>query len=169
MTNSERAALAKFVMRGKEHLVLIRPFSDVLMLHLMHYADEIRSSEQIEHGAKTAIGATELKLAERLIGDLSKEKFEPNKFKDTYREKILKVAAQKAAGQEVTAPEAPKRGKVIDLMSALKDSLKSQKKGVPNDSEDEVAHDDRAESREKGVRRAAQSSRHPQSRRRARS
>jgi DNA end-binding protein Ku len=170
MIKSERAALAKFVMRGKEHLVLIRPFSDVLMLHLMHYADEIRSSEQIEHGAKTAIGATELKLAERLIGDLSKEKFEPDKFKDTYREKIQKVAAQKAAGlEEVTAPETPKRGKVIDLMSALKDSLKSQKKGVPKDSEDEVAHDNRAESREKGVRRAPQSSGHPQSRRRARS
>lgn len=118
-------------MRGKEHLVLIRPYSDVLMLHLMHYADEIRSSKQIEHGAKTAIGATELKLAERLIGDLSKDKFEPDNFKDTYREKILKVAAQKAAGQEVTAPEAPKRGKVIDLMSALKDSLKSQKKRRP--------------------------------------
>jgi non-homologous end joining protein Ku len=91
------------------------------------------------------------------------------KFKDTYREKILKIAAQKAAGQEVTAPEAPKRGKVIDLMSALKDSLKSQKKGVPKDSEDEVAHYDRAKSREKAVRRAPQSSRHPQSRRRARS
>lgn len=128
MIKSKRAALAKFVMRGKEHLVLIRPYSDVLMLHLMHHADEIRSSEQIEHGAKTAIGATELKLAERLIGDLSKDKFETDKFKDTYREKILTVAVQKAAGQEVTAPEAPKRGKVIDLMSALKDSLKSQKR-----------------------------------------
>ena len=91
------------------------------------------------------------------------------KFKDTYREKILKIAAQKAAGQEVTAPEAPKRGKVIDLMSALKDSLKSQKKDVPKGSEDEVAHDDRAGSREKGVRRAPQISRHPQSRRQARS
>src|ERR1700751_4914413 len=110
------------------------------MLHLMHYADEIRSSEAIDHSAKTAVEASELKLAERLIGDLSKDKFEADKFKDTYREKILKVAVQKAAGQEVTAPEAPKRGKVIDLMSTLKDSLKSQKKGAPKDSEDEVAH-----------------------------
>jgi DNA end-binding protein Ku len=168
MTKSERAALAKFVMRGEEHLVLIRPYGDVLMLHIMHYVDEIRSSEQIEHGAKTALGATELKLAERLIGDLSKDKFEADKFKDTYRETILKVAAQKAAGQKITAPSPLRRGKVIDLMSALKESLKSQK-DVPKDSEDEVGHDDRAESREKGVRRAPQSSRHPQSRRRARS
>ena len=169
MTKSQRAALAKFVMRGKEHLVLIRPYRDVLMLHTMHYADEIRSPEQIDHGAKTSVGASELKLAERLIDDLSKDKFEADKFQDTYRQKILKVAEQKAAGQEITAPPAPKRGKVIDLMAALKDSLKSHKKDAPKDSEDEVAHDDRSGSREKGVRRAPQSSRHPQSRRRVRS
>jgi DNA end-binding protein Ku len=92
----------------------------------MHYVDEIRSSEQIEHGAKTALGATELKLAERLIGDLSKDKFEADKFKDTYRETILKVVAQKAAGQKITAPSPLRRGKVIDLMSALKRKLPRQ-------------------------------------------
>jgi DNA end-binding protein Ku len=101
------------------------------MLHTMHYADEIRSSDEIDHGAKTSVGASELKLAERLINDLSKNKFKADKFEDTYREKILKVAEQKAAGQEVTAPAAPKRGKVIDLMSALKDSLKVRKKDAP--------------------------------------
>ena len=169
MTRSRRAALAKFVMRGKEHLVLIRPYGDLLMLHTMHYADEIRSSEQIDHGAKTSVGASELKLAERLINDLSKDKFEADKFKDTYRETILKVAEQKAAGQEVAAPAASKRGKVIDLMSALKDSLKTHKKAAQTDGEDEVAHDDRSGSREKGVRRAPQTSRHPRSRHRIRS
>jgi DNA end-binding protein Ku len=64
MTNSQRAALAKFVMRGKEHLALIRPYGEVLMLHTMHYADEIRSSEEIDHGTKSSVGASELKLAE---------------------------------------------------------------------------------------------------------
>jgi DNA end-binding protein Ku len=151
-------------MRGKEHLVLIRPYGDVLMLHTMHYADEIRSSEEVDHGARTSVGASELKLAERLINDLSKDRFEADKFEDTYREKILKIAEQKAAGQEVTAPAAPKRGKVIDLMSALKHSLKTRKKDAHNDSEDEVAQDDRSGSREKGMRRAPQSSRHSQSR-----
>jgi DNA end-binding protein Ku len=169
MTKSQRAALAKFVMRGKEHLALIRPYGDVLMLHTMHYADEVRSSEQIDHGAKTSVGASELKLAERLIGDLSKDKFEADKFQDTYRQKILKVAEQKAAGQEITAPPAPRRGKVIDLMAALKDSLKSHTKHARTDSEAEVSHDDRSGSREKGVGRALRSSRHPQKRRRRRS
>ena len=169
MTKSQRAALAKFVMRAKEHLVLIRPYGDVLMLHTMHYADEIRSSEAIGHGAKTSVGASELKLAERLIADLSKDKFEAAKFQDTYRQKILKVAERKAAGQEVTAPSAPKRGKVIDLMAALKNSLKSRQSDASKDSEDEVAHDERAASRGKDVRRTRQSSRHPQTRRRERS
>jgi DNA end-binding protein Ku len=169
MTKSQRAALAKFVMRGKEHLALIRPYRDLLMLHTMHYGDEIRSSEQIDHGAKTSVGASELKLAERLIDDLSKDKFEADKFQDTYRQKILKIAEQKAAGQEITAPPAPRRGKVIDLMAALKDSLKSQKRNARTDSEDEVSHDHRSGSREKGARRALLSSRHPQSRRRRRS
>jgi non-homologous end joining protein Ku len=73
----------------------------------MHYADEIRSPEQIEHGAKTSVEASELKLAERLIDDLSKDKFDADKFQDTYRQKILKVAEQKAAGQEITAPRFP--------------------------------------------------------------
>jgi DNA end-binding protein Ku len=100
MTKSQRAALAKFVMRAKEHLALIRPYGDVLMLHTMHYADEIRSSEDIDRGAKSSVGASELKLAERLINDLSKDKFEADKFEDTYREKILKVAEQKAARAE---------------------------------------------------------------------
>jgi DNA end-binding protein Ku len=167
MTNSQRAALAKFVMRGKEHLALIRPYGEVLMLHTMHYADEIRSSEEIDHGTKSSVGAYELKLAERLVNDLSKDEFEPDEFHDTYREKVLKVAEQKAAGQEVTVSPAPKRAKVIDLMSALKDSLKSNKKDVPKDSEYEVAHVVRSGSQKKRVRRASQSSRHEQSRRRA--
>jgi DNA end-binding protein Ku len=131
MTKSQRAALAKFVMRGKEHLVLIRPYGEVLMLHTMHYPDEIRSSEEIDPGAKTSVGASEFKLAERLIEDLSKDEFKAHEFQDTYREKILKAAEQKAAGQKVTTPAAPRRAKVIDLMSALRDSLKGNKKGFP--------------------------------------
>jgi DNA end-binding protein Ku len=128
MTNSQRAALAKFVMRGKEHLALLRTYGEVLMLHTMHYADEIRSAEEIDQGAKSSVGASELKLAQRLIDDLSEDEFEPHEFRDAYREKVLKVAEQKAAGQEVSISAGPKRAKVIDLMSALKKSLKDNKK-----------------------------------------
>ena len=166
MTNSQRAALAKFVMRGKKHLGLIRPYGEVLMLHTMRYADGIRSAEEIDHRAKSSVGASELKLAERLVNDLSKDEFEPDEFHDMYREKVLKVAEQKAAGQEVTVSPAPKRAKVIDLLSAPKDS---PRKDAPKDSEYEVAHVVRSGSQKKRVRRASQSSRHAQSRRSAHS
>jgi DNA end-binding protein Ku len=159
MTKSQRAALAKFVMRSKEHLVLIRPFGDVLMLHTMHYADEIRQADAIDSGAKASVGASELKLAERLIDDLSQAKFKPEKFEDTYREKILKMAEQKAAGQKVTVPSAPKRGKVIDLMSALKNSLEARGK------RDEAAAGENEATEGNRVRNSG----HTKSRRRARS
>jgi DNA end-binding protein Ku len=168
MSKSQRAALAKFVLRGKEHLVLIRPYHDVLMLHTMHYANEIRSATEIDHGADKAVGAAEMKLAERLIDELSKDKFAADQFEDTYREKILKIAEQKAAGQKITAPSAPKHGKVIDLMSALRDSLKAGDKKTSNERGGEGAPDDQAD-HEKQARRVSKSSRPKQAARRARS
>ena len=164
MTKCQRAALAKFAMRGKEHRVRIRPYSNVLMLHTMHYADEIRSSDQVDHGANASVRASDLKIAERLVDDLSKDKFEANKFEDTYREKILKVAQQKAAGHAVATPAATKPGKVIDLMSALKDSLRGDRKGSSKEN-DESALAERSGSRKKSVRRAPQGSRKAQNRR----
>jgi DNA end-binding protein Ku len=164
MTKCGRAAIAKFAMRGKEHLVLIRPYGNVLMLHTMHYADEIRSSDQVDHGANTSVGASELRLAERLINDLSKGKFEADKFEDTYREKILKVAEQKAAGQDIAKPAATKPGKIIDLMSALKDSLRADRRGSSKENE-ESASAERSGSLKKSVRQAAPGSRKAQKRR----
>lgn len=159
MTKSQRAALAKFVMRNKEHLVLIRAYGDVLMLHTMHYVGEIRRANPIDSGAKASIGASELKLAERLIDDLSQAKFKPDKFEDTYRQKILKMAEQKAAGQKVTVPSAPKRGKVIDLMSALKESLEARGKGhkekTKNAAEENEAIQDKVQNRHTKSRRRA--------------
>ncbi|MBV8055208.1 MAG: Ku protein [Deltaproteobacteria bacterium] len=139
MTNSKRAALAKFVMRGKEHLVLLRTYGEVLMLHTMHYADEIRSPEEIDHGANSSVRASELKLAERLIGDLSEDEFKPEDFRDVYRDKVLEVAEQKAAGQKVTFFAAPKRAKVTDLMTALKRSLKNNLRNGTKDRKPEIA------------------------------
>ena len=159
--------MAKFVLRGKEHLVLIRPYHDVLMLHTMHYANEIRSATEINHGADKAVGTAEMKLAERLIDELSKDKFAADQFEDTYREKILKIAEQKAAGQKITAPAAPKRGKVIDLMSALRDSLKAGGKSASKSRQGEGASDEA--DHEKQVRRASKSSRPKQAARRAHS
>jgi DNA end-binding protein Ku len=124
MARTDRVALAKFVMRGKESLVLIRPAQGGLMLHTMYFADEVRDFGEIEKGQSAKIREGELELATRLVDELSHEEFVPSQYEDDYRQRILAAVEQKVAGREVTAagPEA-QRAQVIDLMDALKESL----------------------------------------------
>ena len=124
MAKTERVALAKFVMRGKESLVLIRPSQHGLMLHTMYFADEVRDFGEIGKGESAAVKENELGLAERLIEDLSHEEFKPEQYQDEYRQRVLDLVNSKVEGKEVTtvAPEVH-RAQVIDLMDALKQSL----------------------------------------------
>jgi DNA end-binding protein Ku len=124
MGKSERVALAKFVMRGKENLVLIRAAQDGLMLHTMYFADEIRDFGEVAKGDDAKVKPGELQLAERLVGELSVDAFRPEQYADEYRTRVLEVVESKVEGREVTslAPQA-QRTQVIDLMEALKQSL----------------------------------------------
>jgi DNA end-binding protein Ku len=124
MAKSDKVALATFVMRGKESLVLVRPAQDGLMLHTMYFADEVRDFGEIEKGKSVKLREGELGLAERLIGELSHDEFKPEQYRDQYRERVLDLANAKVEGKEITAvePEA-QRAQVIDLMDALKQSL----------------------------------------------
>jgi len=124
MAQSDRVALASFVMRGKESLVLIRPAQHGLMLHTMYFADEVRDFGEVDKGEGAKMREGELQLALRLIDELSHEDFKPEQYHDEYRNRVLETANAKAEGNEVTAaaPEAP-RAQVIDLMDALKESL----------------------------------------------
>jgi len=124
MEKSGQVALATFVMRGKESLVLVRPAQDGLMLHTMYFADEVRDFGEIEKGKSVKLRDGELELAERLIGELSHDEFKPEQYQDEYRNRVLEVVNSKVEGKEITAaaPEA-QRAQVIDLMDALKQSL----------------------------------------------
>jgi len=124
MAKTDRVALAKFVMRGKESLVLIRPAQDGLMLHTMYFADEVRDFGEIDKGEAAKIKEGELDLALRLVNDLSNDDFKPEQYQDEYRLRILDLINQKVEGKEVTAagPQV-QRAQVIDLMEALKESL----------------------------------------------
>lgn len=161
LKKSARAAIAKLVMRGKEHPALIRPYDDSLMLHTMHYADEIRSAKQVPHAGKASVKATELRLAERLINDLSKSSFAPEHFEDTYREKVLKVAKQKAAGKEIEAPEAPRAVRSTDLMAALKKSLEARTTDVSAGGDHSKTQRHRSERRASARGRTGRSSERP--------
>src|SRR5215475_3066019 len=124
MTKAGRVALAKFVMRGKENLVLIRPARHGLMLHTMYFADEVRDFGEIGKGESASVKENELGLAERLIDDLSHKEFKPDQYHDDYRQRVLDLVNSKVEGKEVTTvtPEVH-RAQVIDLMDALKQSL----------------------------------------------
>jgi DNA end-binding protein Ku len=155
MTKADRVGVAKYTMRGKERLVLIRPYEGGLMLHTMYYNDEIRSFGEIDHGANASVKESELSLAQRLLNDLTQKKFKPSEFKDNYRERVIEAAEQKLAGHELTeaAPEV-RQGKVIDLMSALKESLKKRGVDVNADRSEEAPA-----SSEREPRKVAQGSR----------
>ena len=131
MQKSERVALAKFVMRGKENLVLIRSAQEGLMLHTMYFADEIRDFGEVDKGEDAKVKPGELELAERLVGELSSEAFRPEQYSDEYRGRVLEVVESKVEGREVTslAPQA-QRTQVIDLMEALKQSLGKRATGA---------------------------------------
>ena len=143
MAKSSRVAVATFVMRGKESLVLIRPSSDGLMLHTMFFSDEVRSFGEIEKGEGAKIRDGEMDLAQQLIDGLSNDEFKPENYEDSYRMRVLQLIDSKVEGKEVSiaAPEAA-RAQVIDLMDALKESLA---KRVPADKKPPAKAPRRAE------------------------
>ena len=124
MAQTQRVALAKFVMRGKQSLVLIRPAQDGLMLHTMFYVNEVRDFGEIGKGQEAKIKPGEMELAVRLIDELSDGTFQPEQYQDEHRLRVLELVNQKIVGKEITAaaPQA-QRAQVIDLMEALKASL----------------------------------------------
>src|SRR5262245_20871417 len=124
MARTDRVAVAKFVMRGKESLVLIRPAQGGLMLHTMYFADEVRDFSEVDKGQHASIRDGEFDLAVRLVDELSQDEFTPGQYEDDYRKRVLSAVEEKVAGREVTAagPET-QRAQVIDLMDALKESL----------------------------------------------
>ena len=150
MTKTNRVALAQFVMRGKESLVLIRPAQRGLMLHTMYFADEVRDFSEIEKGEGASVKSGELELALRLIDELTGDAFQPERYHDDYRQRVLGAVDQKVEGKEVTAvgPQV-QRTQVIDLMDALKKSLDSRT------SEGRTSKAEKAETKKKAVAKRA--------------
>jgi DNA end-binding protein Ku len=99
------------------------------MLHAMYFGDEIRDFDEIDKGENAKVKPNELQLAEKLINELANDKFEPTKYHDEYREKVMELVNQKVEGKEITTSAAPaERAQVIDLMDALKQSLEQRPK-----------------------------------------
>lgn len=123
MRESGYMALARLTMHNREYTVFLRPYKDGLALHTMYYADEVRSMEHLGGGAESEVKEAELKVAHQLIEALA-DKFEPERFHDTYEDNLRKLIDARLEGKEVTAAEHPgKLTPVVDLMEALRQSL----------------------------------------------
>jgi DNA end-binding protein Ku len=160
MHETERCALAKYAARGKQYLVMIRPFEDGLLMQQLHYPDEIKAFAEVPLGEDLEIKDKELDLAVQLIEQIANEQFEPGKYEDDVRKRIQEAIAQKVEGREVSEveEEAPK-AQIIDLMEALKASLgqpgRGEGAGRKSTSRAERTSADRASERKAGGRRKA--------------
>jgi len=127
MQNTKKVAVGRWAARGKEQLVLLRPYKNGLLLHQMFYANEVRSFEEVDTGATFQFKDVERNLAEKLIAELSTDTFQPDKYKDEYAGRVLAAVEQKAAGQQIQGADEVPRAQVIDLFEALKQSLEQAK------------------------------------------
>lgn len=131
MEESGRVAIATFVMRTKQYLVAIRPTDGRLMMSTMVYADELVSPEEVpglEELDDIEVSDAELAMAGQLIDSLATD-FEPEQYRDGYREKVLDLLEQKASGeiQSIEAAPAAEEAAVVDLLAALEASVNAAK------------------------------------------
>jgi DNA end-binding protein Ku len=141
MKESDKVAIARVVLRSKEQLVAIRPApGDVLMMETMIFADEVVDPGEIDdlpEAKELKVSDREIQMAQQLIDSLSSD-FEPGKYRDEYRDKVLELIERKAAGEEIAVqPEAPQPKKVPDLMAALEASLAAVKSDSAGDGKSE--------------------------------
>ena len=126
LKDSGKVGIAKVVIKTRQYLAGVKPEDGVLVLELMHFADELADPEKLHVPKKTEVGKREMDMAKSLIDSMS-SKWNPEKYKDDYREALMEVIEEKveAGGKEIE--EKPKKAfkptKVIDLVSVLQKSL----------------------------------------------
>ncbi|MDX2593735.1 Ku protein [Streptomyces sp. WI03-4A] len=131
LAEGNKAGIATFVMRNKQYLTALRAEDKVLVLQTLHWADEVRDpgSELPELPSGRAGSGKELRMALQLVDALSGE-WQPERYHDTYQEKVRELVKAKAEGQEVAVAEAPPEAtNVIDLMQVLEGSLEAARSG----------------------------------------
>jgi DNA end-binding protein Ku len=155
MEEQGKVALARFVMRTKQYLAAVRAKEGMLLLSTMVYADEIVPPEQLpelDEIDRVKVNDKEVAMAAQLIESLSAE-FEPERFRDTYRDQVLDLIERKAGGEEIVVetPQAAEATSVVDLMAALEASVKDAREarkrhptavGAADDDEDDEDEDE---------------------------
>ena len=133
MRKSGRCALAKWAWKSKQYVVQVRPTEEGLVLQQLFYADEVRSLKDLNI-EKVTVSPAELQLALQLIDQISEEDYDPTKYEDEEKKRVLEAIEEKINGKQIIAVahnEEPTSGQVIDLMEALKASLRKKPSATP--------------------------------------
>lgn len=148
MRETGLSALGRYAARGKQHLVLLSPMGDGLIMEQLRYASEIRPFAEVPLG-NGEVKPAELKLAVQFIEQVASERFEPDKYTDEVRERVLELINRKVEGEDITAaPAEAQETQIIDLMAALKASI-AQAEGGKKDGARKPAR--RAEAKQKAA------------------
>ena len=118
--------IAKVTMHNREHVVILRPGANGVLMHTMYFSHEIRKVDEFRTDL-SLVKEKELALAQSLVEALAAD-FEPEKYKDSYRENLLQMIESKKEGKEIVATPEPHQEKVVDILEALKASLAVAKK-----------------------------------------
>lgn len=135
LTDTKKVAVGKVVLKDKEHLVVIRPYQRALVMHLVHYLDEIRPVDEIEelkNIQRASLDSKELSLGKMLVENLASEHLDLSKYSDAYAKELEKLIDAKSKGKTITEKPLEKVEQTKDLVAALKASLqktKNKKKG----------------------------------------
>lgn len=128
MEDKDRVAIAKITMHQREYTVFLRPYDHGVVLHTMHFANEIREAPGYGKIDSVKLSPQEIKLAEQLVDNLS-EHFHLKKYHDEFETRLRALIEAKQKGRDMAATPRPERAPVIDMMAALKKSLEKSAEG----------------------------------------
>ncbi|KGX87166.1 non-homologous end joining protein Ku [Pontibacillus litoralis] len=128
LQETERIGVCKIIIRSKEQLAVLRVYENALVMETIHYPDEVRNVEEVPNiPTDETLGEKEMKTAKTLVEQLSTS-FEPEQYKDEYRETLLNLIEEKKGDDTTTVQAKPTPDNVTDLMDALERSLEKTKK-----------------------------------------
>jgi DNA end-binding protein Ku len=156
LRSTGRIAVGRYAARGRQHLVLVRPKENGLLLEQLHYADEVRAFSEVPV-EEVEVREAELQLAKQLIDQAATDTFDPTIYRDEVRDQVMALIQRKIEGEDISvAPAEKPERKIIDLMEALKASLNapdSRKPAKRTDAKRGAAK--KAEAKDSDVKSAA--------------
>ena len=127
MNETKYYAVAKIAMHGREHIVIIRPTKEGMILHTMYFVDELHKSNKRSVAAKAKFNQKEIQFAKSLIDTLASP-FKPQQYEDEYRKNVERLIEQKRKGHKVTPVQQRRAAPVVNILEALQASLRQNSK-----------------------------------------